>query len=159
MTNAPHLRLVSAFSDEAYPYYMFKRLEDPYNSTERSLAIERFRHAAHVAGISDYKILEAGDQIQMNLCTSRDFQRASVAVQPGNMAAMMAQYDASISHRIIRKRCRLVSDKLDEIMPGRISFMHDTEDRTVIMNGQNKASYFAAEKLSPLIFIIGGTRL
>lgn len=159
MTTAPHLRLVSTFSDGAYPYCLFKNLDNPYNSTERSLAIERFREAVHIAGISDYKIFETGGQIHLNLRTNRDFLKATVAAQPGNMALMAAQYDPQISHRIIKKRCKMAFERVNEIVPGKIDFMHDTADRMVAMNGADKKSYFLAEKLNPLMFIVAGTRL
>lgn len=159
MANAQNLRLVSTFSDKAYPYYLFKNLENPYNSTERNVAVERFRYSVLIAGIDDYKILEVGDQIRLNLRTSRDFQKASVASQPGNMAVLAARYDPTISHRIIKKRCKLAYDKVNDIIPGKISFMHDAEDGMVAMSGEDKASYFIAEKFEPLMFIVGGTRL
>lgn len=155
MMDKPHLRLVSAFSHESYPWRMHRKLQDPLDISERQRATEIFRHAASVAGIGDYKIFEEHAVVTFSLRTTRDFLNATVGMQPGNMAVLLAEYNAP--HRIVKKRCAHASKVMNEILPGKISFMIDTESQIAVIRATDKASYFKAEKMRPLEYITGKT--
>lgn len=155
MINAPHLRLVDAFSPDTYPFAIFSNIENPHNPGERNVAMERLHQAAHIAGIDDYKLFDEGPRLSFNLRTERDYSKAQVAMQPGKMALIARYYEGSVPHELVQTRCEKAIKILEEILPGKILIMHEPEERAVALKGQDKASYFIAEKLNLLPYLLG----
>lgn len=156
MKNSSHLRLVSTFSNEAYPYTLFQRLEDPWDSTELQTAKMLFRGNALVAGVTDYRLFEFPDRVTMHVRTIRDWNNIIVARQPAESALFATQYDESVSDSLIKRRANLMQKKLDALFPGDITISVDTSDKSIWLEATSKQAYFKADKLSPMHFILFG---
>lgn len=157
MANAQHLRLVSTFSDEAYPYVITRDIDNPYNPESVRSASMMLRRCVALAGITQYKLFEEWDRVQLHLKHERDIEYASfAATQPDRLEATF-EYDGNIMKpRAIKKRCKIAEQQLGRIFTSELRITADTGKNQITMVA-DKAAYLLAARLQMMNYILNIT--
>ncbi|MFA5591979.1 MAG: hypothetical protein WC989_01520 [Micavibrio sp.] len=141
--NAGHLKLVSSFSYEAYPYQFEKLLENPYDGNEIFCLKNGFERAARMAYINDYKVFESSFAVAAYVRTEDEFDRMRIALGPetafkDHYLVAPEGYDfRKLKHR--RHRMQNLISKT--ALRGQIHLDVDRQERSIVVFAQNKKAY------------------
>lgn len=163
-----HLKLVSSFSDEKYPYkislnprargMMFGQdYFDEYSRVPFDSEKVRVYRALKMTRIRDYRMFENAGNIELHLPTEAQMNDVLIALTFKNELATDIELDsAPISKRLLKKRMKHVAETLDKTsLRGRFYFVATPSENKLRIVTLDKPAYFEMRRVKPEEHILG----
>ncbi len=163
-----HLKLVSSFSNESYPYRVSidthednKIFGEAYFSTIDSApydaSLGRLKRAIHMAGIKDHVILRDGHVINAHFKTEDNMRDVILGLSHKTDTLYAVEYDLTqIPRRQLRKRLNHAANVLGQHgLSGRFYLVANYTESQLEIYTTDKPAYFQTRRLRPEEYILG----
>lgn len=163
-----HLRLVSSFSNEKYPYRVNidtheankicgQAFFSPIDSAPYDASMMKLKRVILMAGIKDHVILRDGHIINAHFKTEEDWRNIILGLSHKEATLYTFEYDLTqIPRRQLRKRLNHAANVLDkEGLAGRFRLVANYVEGQLEIYTTDKPAYFHTRRLRPEEHILG----